>query len=815
MIVTVKRLAIVGLAAVMLGCGGGGGDAGSPPPAPVPSVLPPAIVVQPEAVSTVEGAGATFSVTATGTSPLSYQWRREGVPIAGQTGSTYTIVPSLADDGAIFSVVVSNAAGSLASAGAVLRVAASAAPTILAHPLNASTTSSEASFDVFASPMAGLSVQWQGAAAGASDFVDLPGAMGMHLTVTPDRTLGHGARVRAVVRNGAGSVVSKPASLAYVQHLSTNCALPGARGWCWSSRSATGNQINAVAFSDQSSGWVVTALGEVLRTVDGGRSWDLQLIDRTRYFQNVVVQGPLTAWVSSGTDLYFTSDGGARWSLRATLPAPIIALVRTGTDDLWATLAGGVARSSDGGVSWTQQVAGVDQNLLSLASTDGITAWAVGVYGVAASTEDGGNTWTPRKILSADTQNFLLQVVCVDKLNLWVVSSDGSVLTSSDGGSTWVARADPQVQVRRIHAFDARRAIGVSSDARIYRTEDGAQTWQPLDDAGTSASLMAVSAAPTGTLWVVGDGGRILRSDDGGSSWLELTGAPAVQMTSVAASRQGLVAVGWDGTILRADTVEGRWTRVPSGSVRHLHSVAMQGASAWAVGDGGTVLYSSDSGRTWSTQSAGTPRILYSVSVADERNAWAVGAAGTVLSTKNAGSTWTLHSADTAAALNGVSAVSSSVVWAVGAGGTVLRTDDGGSTWRSQASGTKVELRAIVASTPDRAWVVGDDGVLLHTSDGGATWTRQSTASSLQLRSIAAAGAEVLFAAAGPPSNSFFGGGLLKSVDGGLSWSMQAPVAGNAVYGNRAMNGVVAIDGQRAVAVGQAGTLVHTTSGGQ
>ena len=64
---------------------------------------------------------ASFSVTATGTAPLTYQWQRGGKPIAGATAATLTIASALAaDNGARFSVVVSNSAGSVTSGEAAL-----------------------------------------------------------------------------------------------------------------------------------------------------------------------------------------------------------------------------------------------------------------------------------------------------------------------------------------------------------------------------------------------------------------------------------------------------------------------------------------------------------------------------------------------------------------------------------------------------------------------------------------------------------------------------------------------------------------------
>ena len=88
-------------------------------------MLPPSIVVQPAPVSVPAGAPATFTVTASGDAPLGYQWRRDGVAVAGATAASYTLAATaLGDNGAGFSVDVSNAAGVLSSTAATLNVTA-------------------------------------------------------------------------------------------------------------------------------------------------------------------------------------------------------------------------------------------------------------------------------------------------------------------------------------------------------------------------------------------------------------------------------------------------------------------------------------------------------------------------------------------------------------------------------------------------------------------------------------------------------------------------------------------------------------------
>src|SRR5215475_6140288 len=114
MLRSIAVIVTAGLLLSLSAChGGGGGSASLAPPS---TTTAPSITTQPSGQTAAVGATATFTVVAAGSTPLSYQWLKGGAPISGATSATYT-TPAVAtsDDGAMFSVQVSNSAGNVTS----------------------------------------------------------------------------------------------------------------------------------------------------------------------------------------------------------------------------------------------------------------------------------------------------------------------------------------------------------------------------------------------------------------------------------------------------------------------------------------------------------------------------------------------------------------------------------------------------------------------------------------------------------------------------------------------------------------------------
>ena len=171
-----------------------------------PILVPPEITEQPKKSQTVnEGSSATFSVTATGTTPLSYQWKKDGQDISGATDATYTVSSVKSSDAGSYTVTVSNSAGSVTSDIAELTVIVK--PVIKTQPKSQTVNEgSSVTFSVAATGTAPLSYQWY---KGSSK---ISGATKSYYTISSVKSSDEG-NYKVIVTNAAGSATSSVAKL--------------------------------------------------------------------------------------------------------------------------------------------------------------------------------------------------------------------------------------------------------------------------------------------------------------------------------------------------------------------------------------------------------------------------------------------------------------------------------------------------------------------------------------------------------------------------------------------------------------------------
>lgn len=242
---------------------------------------------------------------------------------------------------------------------------------------------------------------------------------------------------------------------------------------------------------------------------------------------------------------------------------------------------------------------------------------------------------------------------------------------------------------------------------------------------------------------VVGAGGRILSTTDGGQSWSDQQSPTPLSLLGVSAAGAHAIAVGQMGVVVR-NTAAG-WEVLSSGTQERLFDVDVneRGRSV-AVGAFGTVLRSPDAGDTWEALkpdwstwfddpdgrlgSMFEPS-LYGVQVTSQGTIYACGELSLIMRSSNGGRSWeallagTNSSEEVSPTLSAIRMTESGLGFAVGQEGTVLRSQDAGQSWQRLDLDTHANLLAVDVDERGQVVVAGMRAVFAS-SDAGQTWTQ-------------------------------------------------------------------------------------------
>ncbi len=314
-----------------------------------------------------------------------------------------------------------------------------------------------------------------------------------------------------------------------------------------------------------------------------------QIGSSSNLLRSVTFVDSLHGWVAGATTgFHYTTDGGSIWfpGSGATVVPYSISMLNTSIG--WAAGSsgsfGGIHKTINGGISWTQQRYLINRNYLGTASltlgkniTSGSTYDFFPDTGKLVTTTNGGSTWTERTI--ADSIQQLRKVQFVDSLHGWIAAivsgQPGGVLRTTNGGASWSLHI--VAVFSGISFIDTLHGWGITPGRSLFRTTDGGVTWQFLGGVGTqdedlsAASISFVDSSygwVFGTIFYQGDlAAAIYRTTDGGLSWTrELAGGGSRGVGGMMLDRRHGWAVGSLGAVFAyriVSSVPERLERVP------------------------------------------------------------------------------------------------------------------------------------------------------------------------------------------------------------------------------------------------------------
>ena len=518
----------------------------------------------------------------------------------------------------------------------------------------------------------------------------------------------------------------------------------GAPSFSWEAIDVpTSVTLRDVGLLDDGRAWAVGDGGIILHSEDGGITWEKQPSGVAGPLYAVQFLDDQTGYAAGekGT-LLKTSDGGASWtSLTTAFPswARIYTLFFVDSDTgFLAGQAGSLYRTEDGGQSWTKIVLSegghiVTSNILSIHIGNGFGVLG-GANGVIATSQDGQN-WTVQTAVSQDTRD------------VWAVFSRGE-------DSIW--------------------AVGAVKDAAaaaFFITHSDGMAFEPVaGDYGTQPILHEVAAPSRDVAFVVGAGGAIGRTLDGGETWhwehfetqfpgepiLSGISCPTVDDCWVAGqvpSYPGVLYATHDGG------ASWEWQNPPESQWPWLYDVEMVDVLHGHAAANPYMFYTTDGGMTWRKSTVEGSTANVEIAMASKYEGWTAQRNLGHRYTTNAGKSWRRlmpYTEHQGLFFFGVETLDVNhdggvdMGWLVGCSwyaqeerclpdtGTVFfaqGNEDPG--YAQSLPPDTAPLYTITMWDERRGWVGGEDGELLFTDTGGATWRRVDAPTSALITDIA------------------------------------------------------------------------------
>ena len=298
-------------------------------------------------------------------------------------------------------------------------------------------------------------------------------------------------------------------------------------------------------------GWSVGAMGTILRSEDGGKTWKKIDINSTADFERVEFINKNKGWAVGGkvrmaqsneqmrhdkmggyAYIYHTSDGGKTWQIQYGMRGRYLFGVDFINNKIGYACGerGIILKTEDGGNHWyTLATSGTNEWLYDIEFRTSNIGFAVGESGIVLKTNNGGNTWNELDV-RADREFYgfhpHFRDITFSGSTGCIVGQNGSILISHNGGKEWNPSATavaPNIREYldfwRVHFTSPSEGYVVGRlGTRIMVTRDGGRSWA-LKPVENHEWLRGVWAQGNGKVICVGEREKILFSSDRGSNW--------------------------------------------------------------------------------------------------------------------------------------------------------------------------------------------------------------------------------------------------------------------------------------------------------
>ena len=276
-----------------------------------------------------------------------------------------------------------------------------------------------------------------------------------------------------------------------------------------------------------------------------------------------------------------------------------------------------------------------------------------------------------------------------------------------------------KANLNAVQFFDESIGIVAGDNGTILRTTDGGNSWVHVCS-GTVENLYGLHFFNSKTGYVVGSSSIVMKTTDRGLSWRMQYSDSNHVLYSVYSSEGGYTyAAGSGGFIIKSNTMDINWKQQHNIDTNDLFCVK-QPLLVICSGANGTMLVSSDFDTAWTKINAGNGTNLNSIYFVNSFVGYAAGGQGIILKTSDRGMSWINEQSHSTSRISTIKfGFDTCSGFAIGENGMFLKTTDCGSNWKSVKTTTTDFLRDVYFINAKTGWATGDNGLILHTTTGG------------------------------------------------------------------------------------------------
>jgi len=286
-----------------------------------------------------------------------------------------------------------------------------------------------------------------------------------------------------------------------------------AEGWTVLT-SGTTNRLTSIFFINAKTGYAVGDHGTILKTTNGGDAWMSRGWNSVNNYKSVYFTDTIVGYVG-GPNIEKTNNGGLSWNSQLPDGYFINSIYFTDANTGYAVGSNNsgnsiIFKTINGGTDWEAKIYDYGYELRSVYFVDANTGYTVGVNGTIFKTTNAGDTWVSPN--SVTIPNVLLCVHFTDA-NTGYISAGlmgGTIYKTTDGGVSWNTQIMTDDPIPSIYFTEANTGYAVGISGLILKTSNGGSTWIP-QTSNTTASLHSIVFTDSNTGYAVGDFGTILK----------------------------------------------------------------------------------------------------------------------------------------------------------------------------------------------------------------------------------------------------------------------------------------------------------------